>query len=132
MISLIKLFGIGIFIGIANVVPGVSGGTIAVICNVYDTLIMLSSLNLARMKQNWKDILSLGLGIGAGILLFAKVITMLYTAYPAQTSSFFMGIVAGSIPFLFKPVRVFLQPETAAYLPDGCMEHLALGLLGLH
>jgi len=56
MISLLKLFCIGIFIGIANVVPGVSGGTIAVICNVYDKLLLLSSLNLKRIKEAWQDI----------------------------------------------------------------------------
>ena len=105
MFLLLKLFGIGVFIGIANVVPGVSGGTIAVICNVYDKLIILSSLNFKRMKQNWKDILSLALGIGAGILLFAKVITLLYAKFPAQTSAFFIGIVVGSIPFLFRKAR---------------------------
>lgn len=105
MFLLLKLFGIGVFIGIANVVPGVSGGTIAVICNVYDKLIILSSLNITRIKQTWKDILSLALGIGAGILLFAKVITLLYAKFPAQTSAFFIGIVVGSIPFLFRKAR---------------------------
>ena len=105
MISLLKLFGIGIFIGVANVVPGVSGGTIAVICNVYDKLIVLSSLNFRRIRESLKDICSLALGIGAGVVLFAKVITLLYSAYPAQTSAFFIGVVVGSIPFLFRKAR---------------------------
>ena len=105
MVSLLKLFCIGVFIGIANVVPGVSGGTIAVICNVYDKLIILSSLNLRRIKEAWQDILSLALGIGAGIVLFAKMITLLYRAYPAQTSAFFIGVVVGSMPFLFQKAR---------------------------
>jgi len=114
MFLLLKLFGIGVFIGIANVVPGVSGGTIAVICNVYDKLIILSSLNVKRMKQNWKDILSLALGIGTGIVLFAKVITLLYRAYSAQTSAFFIGVVAGSIPFLFRKTRAGIPAAAVA------------------
>ena len=114
MISLLKLFCIGVFIGIANVVPGVSGGTIAVICNVYDKLIILSSLNFKRIKEAWQDILCLALGIGAGIVLFAKVITLLYRAYPAQTSAFFIGIVAGSIPFLFRKVRAGIPAAAVA------------------
>jgi len=114
MISLAKLFGVGVFIGVANVVPGVSGGTIAVICNVYDKLIILSSLNFKRMKQIWKDILSLALGIGAGVVLFAKVITLLYSLYPAQTSAFFIGIVAGSIPFLFRKARAGIPTSAVA------------------
>ena len=114
MISLLKLFCIGVFIGIANVVPGVSGGTIAVICNVYDKLIILSSLNFKRIKEAWQDILCLALGIGAGIVLFAKVITLLYRAYPAQTSTFFIGIVAGSIPFLFRKTRAGIPAAAVA------------------
>ena len=114
MISLLKLFCIGVFIGIANVVPGVSGGTIAVICNVYDKLLLLSSLNLKRIKEAWQDILCLALGIGAGIVLFAKVITLLYHAYPTQTTAFFIGIVAGSIPFLFRKVRAGIPAAAVA------------------
>ena len=119
MISLLKLFCIGVFIGIANVVPGVSGGTIAVICNVYDKLIILSSLNFKRIKEAWQDILCLALGIGAGIVLFAKVITLLYRAYPAQTSAFFIGVVIGSIPFLFRKARAGIP--AAAVAGDGSM-----------
>lgn len=113
MLSFIKLFCIGMFIGIANVVPGVSGGTIAVICNVYDKLIMLSSLDIRRMKEAWKELLSLVFGLGLGIVIFAKVITLLYGTYPAQISSFFIGIVVGSIPFLFQKARAGL-PTTGS------------------
>ena len=120
MISLLKLFGVGVFIGIANVVPGVSGGTIAVICNVYDKLIILSSLNFKRIKEAWQDILSLALGIGAGVVLFAKVITLLYRAYPVQTSAFFIGVVAGSIPFLFRKTRAGIP--AAAVAEDGSLK----------
>lgn len=119
MVSLLKLFCIGVFIGIANVVPGVSGGTIAVICNVYDKLIILSSLNFKRIKEAWQDILCLALGIGAGIVLFAKVITLLYRAYPAQISAFFIGVVIGSIPFLFRKARAGIP--AAAVAGDGSM-----------
>lgn len=110
MISLIKLFAVGIFIGVANVVPGVSGGTIAVICNVYDKLIVLSSLNVKRIREDWKALLSLAAGIGAGVVLFAKLITLLYTSYPAQTGFFFIGVIIGSIPFLYDRVCTALRP----------------------
>lgn len=113
MLSIIRIFGIGVFIGIANVVPGVSGGTIAVICNVYDKLVILSSFNLKQIRRIWKDILSLTLGIGAGILLFAKLMTILYTAYPVQTSFFFLGIILGSIPFLYQKIRTILMDEVS-------------------
>ena len=131
MISRLKLLGAGVFIGIANVVPGVSGGTIAVICNVYDKLIILSSLNITRIKQNWKDILSLALGIGAGVVLFAKVITLLYGAYPAQTSAFFIGIVVGSIPFLFRKARADIPTTENGSIDSGRLYGtLGCGLIG--
>ena len=132
MVSLLKLFCIGVFIGIANVVPGVSGGTIAVICNVYDKLIILSSLNFKRIKEAWQDILCLALGIGAGIVLFAKVITLLYRAYPAQTSAFFLGLWSGAYRFCSERlVPVFLLRQLQGmvlWYPDGCMERCSAGL----
>lgn len=117
MISLIKLFAVGIFIGVANVVPGVSGGTIAVICNVYDKLIVLSSLNVKRIREDWKALFSLAAGIGAGVVLFATLITLLYTSYPAQTGFFFIGVIIGSIPFLYDRVCAALRPAAADASP---------------
>ena len=130
MISLIKLFCIGVFIGIANVVPGVSGGTIAVICNVYDKLIILSSLNLKRIWKAWKDILSLALGIGTGIVLFAKAITLLYSVYPAQTSAFFIGIVVGSIRFLFRKARAGIPAADGIQISGWLYGTLCCGAAG--
>ena len=48
----LKLFGIGIIFGIANVIPGVSGGTIAVVFNVYDKIINVITLNLKKCLVN--------------------------------------------------------------------------------
>ena len=48
MIEAVKLFFIGIILGVANVIPGVSGGTLAVVFNVYDRLINVISLNVKK------------------------------------------------------------------------------------
>ncbi|MBQ1197591.1 MAG: DUF368 domain-containing protein, partial [Spirochaetaceae bacterium] len=70
MIEVVKLFFIGIILGVANVIPGVSGGTLAVVFNVYDRLINVISLNVKKIISEWKFLLPLALGMGAGIIGF--------------------------------------------------------------
>ena len=98
----IRLIGIGIILGVANVIPGVSGGTMAVVFNIYDRLIGVITLNVRKIVSEWRFILPLVLGMGLGIILFSKAITFLFQNYPVQTNWFFIGIILGSIPMLLK------------------------------
>lgn len=97
----IKLFAIGIILGVANVIPGVSGGTMAVVFGIYNRLIDLISLNVKKIFSQWKFILPLGAGLVTGVLLFSKIITFLFNKFPIQTNWFFIGIILGSIPMIF-------------------------------
>lgn len=97
----IKLFAIGIILGVANVIPGVSGGTMAVVFGIYNRLIDLISLNIKKIFSQWKFILPLGAGLVTGVLLFSKIITFLFNKFPIQTNWFFIGIILGSIPMIF-------------------------------
>ena len=97
----IKLFAIGIILGVANVIPGVSGGTMAVVFGIYNRLIDLISLNVKKIISQWKFILPLGAGLVTGVLLFSKIITFLFNKFPIQTNWFFIGIILGSIPMIF-------------------------------
>ena len=105
MIESIKLFFVGIILGVGNVIPGVSGGTIAVVFNIYDRLINVISLNIKKIISEWKFLLPLGLGMVAGIIGFSKVITFLFENYPMQTNLFFVGIIAGSIPLIYRKIK---------------------------
>ena len=98
----LKLIGIGMILGIGNVIPGVSGGTLAVVFNIYDRLIQVITLNVKKILKEWKFILPLAAGIVAGILLFSTVITYLFEHFPVQTNWFFIGIILGSIPMIYK------------------------------
>lgn len=98
----IRNFFKGMLIGIANVIPGVSGGTMAVVLNIYDKLISYISGFFKDWKKCLAFLLPIGLGAGAGILLFSKLIKMLMTDYPIQTNFFFIGLIVGSLPLLFK------------------------------
>lgn len=99
--NMIKNFFVGIIIGIANIIPGVSGGTMAVVFGIYDELVNSITINFKKLWQNKKFLIPLFLGVGSGILLFSKAITFLYKNYPLQTNYCFCGLIAGSIPLLF-------------------------------
>lgn len=111
----IKLFAIGIILGVANVIPGVSGGTMAVVFGIYNRLIDLISLNVKKIFSQWKFILPLGAGLVTGVLLFSKIITFLFNKFPIQTNWFFIGIILGSIPMIFTH---WLNAKKQTPLPD--------------
>ena len=100
----IRLIGIGIIFGIANVIPGVSGGTIAVVFNVYDRLINVITLNLKKIVKEWNFLVPLALGAVVGVILFSKLISLLFTKFPVQTNWFFIGIILGSIPMIYSRI----------------------------
>jgi putative membrane protein len=100
-----RIFLCGMVIGIANAIPGVSGGTMAVVLNVYDRLIALVSLNLKKILRDLPFALLLVAGAGTGIVLFAKLISGLFDSYPVPTTWFFMGLIVGSIPFVARRTR---------------------------
>ena len=91
----------GIVIGIANAIPGVSGGTMAVIMKIYDRLIDAVSLSFEKLKKNWKFLLTLGIGMIVGILLAAQVLSFLFKTYNVPTQFFFIGLIAGSLPMIW-------------------------------
>lgn len=96
----LKLVLIGIALGIANLIPGVSGGTLAVVFSVYDSLIDLIGLNIKKILSQWKFWLPLAAGIALGIVFFSKLINRLLELYPSSALWFFTGIIAGSLPFI--------------------------------
>ena len=99
-------------LGVANVIPGVSGGTMAVVFNIYDRLISVITLNVKKIVSEWKFILPLVAGIVLGVILFSKVITFLFQNYPVQTNWFFIGIILGSIPMILKRMLVASRSNT--------------------
>lgn len=93
----------GSLIGAANTIPGVSGGTIAVITRLYDELIAsVSGFFRTGWKKNTAFLAPVVVGVAAGIVLFASVVDFFLVSYPAQTAFFFMGLILGSVPFLMK------------------------------
>lgn len=105
MLNYIKKIIAGVAVGIANVIPGVSGGTIAVVFGAYSDLIGAASLDIKTIKTNFKIYLCLFGGMGLGALLFARLFKLVYERFPVQTNFFFVGLIIGSIFIIFDLVR---------------------------
>lgn len=89
--------------GASDVIPGVSGGTIAVLLGIYDRLITsISGLFSKEWKKHLAFLIPLGIGMATAVLLLAKVIKYLYEHYPQQTEFFFLGLIIGILPYLFR------------------------------
>ena len=99
--NMVQLLFIGIAIGMANVIPGVSGSTMAVVFNIYDRFVNAITLNIKKLIENRRFVIPVVGGMALGVLLFSKLITVLYENFPVQTDYFFTGLIIGSIPILF-------------------------------
>ncbi|WP_082235592.1 DUF368 domain-containing protein [Halobacillus massiliensis] len=91
----------GILMGASDVIPGVSGGTIAVVLGIYDQLIeAINGFFSKEWKKHLKFLLPLGAGIIFSILMLANLIEWLFEHYPGPTQFFFLGLIIGVIPYL--------------------------------
>lgn len=95
----------GFVLGIANIIPGVSGGTLAITLGIYEKLIDIISDFRKKIKDNIKFIMLLLLGVAIGLLLFSNIISICLDKYPFITIMFFIGIILGGTPILFKKVK---------------------------
>lgn len=103
--NIIKDFLKGILIGVANIIPGVSGGTMAVSMGVYDQLISAITGILKNFKRSMRILLPILAGAVAGIGGLSFVIKFLLENYPLQTSTLFIGLILGGLPILFSHVK---------------------------
>ena len=101
IIEYVKFFLCGIVFGTANVIPGVSGGTMLVVFGVFDRLTEAIS-GIKKIFRNFAFLVTFALGAGAGILLSAKVIGSMFATYAIQTNMFFIGLVLGGVPLILK------------------------------
>ncbi|MFV0503012.1 MAG: DUF368 domain-containing protein [Lachnospirales bacterium] len=91
----------GILVGVANIIPGVSGGTLAVVLNIFDELIFSINNLFKDFKKSCTFLIPIGLGAVFGIIAFSSLINFGLTNYPFITNMLFAGLVAGSIPLIY-------------------------------
>ncbi len=95
----------GMAIGIGNAIPGVSGGTIAVVTKIFDRLIESIVPNIKKLIKNLPFLLPVGIGMAAGIFLTALLLEHLFENYYVPTQLFFMGLILGSVPTVYRECR---------------------------
>ena len=95
----------GALVGVANIIPGVSGGTIALTMGVYEDFISSISNFLKKPKKSLKFLLPFGIGAALSILLMSKLISFCLDKFPLPTTLFFVGLILGGVPLLTKKVR---------------------------
>ncbi|MDF2908337.1 MAG: hypothetical protein K0R34_3658, partial [Herbinix sp.] len=95
----------GFVIGSSMSVPGVSGGTMAILLGIYDKLIGSISNFLKDLKDNIIFLMKFCIGAAVGIGSLAFVIEWLLDRFPLPVSFFFLGAVIGGIPALYKKTK---------------------------
>lgn len=137
----------GAWIGGTMTVPGVSGGSMAMILGIYDRLV--TSVNgifkKGKFKESFLFLLKFMIGAVVGLFLFAKLITLLLTHFSMPTRYFFLGAVAGGAPMIFRAARikkfsasVFVYPIVGivcalliSLIPEGIFEISGTGFLAV-
>ncbi|MBW6492166.1 MAG: DUF368 domain-containing protein [Lentimicrobium sp.] len=113
-----SLFLKGIAMGTANIIPGVSGGTIALIVGIFERLInAIKSFNVIALKLLLKGdfkgfakhtdlyfLISLFAGVGFAIIVLARILGFLFNEYPVYIWSFFFGLILASVYFVGKTI----------------------------
>lgn len=122
-------FGKGLLIGIANIIPGVSGGTLALILGVFERLInSIKSMDLSAAKLllsgRWREfikktdlwfLVSIFAGAGTAVVVLARVFEFLFSQYPVYIWSFFFGLILASVYYVGRTVGSWRAPVILAF-----------------
>ncbi len=137
-------FGRGFLMGAADVVPGVSGGTVALVLGIYERLVrnvrigagVLGALARGRggdarrrfVSIEWPFVVALLAGILAALVALASVLERLLEDHPAQMAALFFGLVAGSIPLAWIAVRRWNAGRVVVFAAVAVAAFWVLGL----
>ena len=120
----------GFIIGSSMSVPGVSGGTMAILLGIYDRLIGSISNFHKDIKKNIIFLIKVCIGGVVGIGSLAFVIKWLLESFPVPVSFFFLGAVIGGIPALYKKTKVTsLRVSSVLYFVLGLVIVISIGFI---
>jgi putative membrane protein len=141
-IQYLRIAFIGFLMGVADLIPGVSGGTIAFICGIYGRLIEgIKSFDLEAIrmifrldfKGLWQKIpflffVPLGLGLVIAVFSLSGFLGYLFQHHPVALWSFFFGLILGSIVLLSRETWQWKAPDWAAYVIAAVLTYIIVGL----
>ena len=95
----------GAVMGIANIIPGVSGGTMAVSMGIYDKIIHAATHFISEFKESMKFLIPIFLGMGIALVGLSFIIEPAFANFPLQTNCLFIGLIVGGLPAVIKKVK---------------------------
>lgn len=101
----------GALVGLANIIPGVSGGTMMVSMGIYEKIIGVVNNLFKDIKKSILTLLPIGIGMLLGIVAFSFVIPWCLQEYPLPTCFCFIGLILGGIPAIVEPAKESLRKE---------------------
>ena len=134
----------GFAMGVANVIPGVSGGTMAFLLGIYEELIesirQIASVETVKdvftfkVKKlletvPWKFLLALAVGVGIALLSCSKLFTYLVTEQPVPTFAFFFGLVAASVFAVLKKVKKWSVSRIIMLIIGALVAYLVISIV---
>jgi putative membrane protein len=139
----LRLWAKGLCMGAADIVPGVSGGTIAFITGIYGDLVeaiksvdhhvlghlLRGDLPGALARVHLRFLATLFLGIGTSLVIGAHVVNFLLAAHPVELWSFFFGLIAASVLMVAARVARWTPAALAALVSSTASAWLIVGLI---
>lgn len=107
----------GMVVGIANIIPGVSGGTMMVAMGLYDRLIHAITHIKSEFKNSLKLLIPILAGAALAIVLLSRLFEFLLDNYPIPTNFAFCGLIVGSLPFIVEKVKGSKAADPSNWIP---------------
>lgn len=108
----LKNIFIGMILGVSNIIPGVSAGTMAVVIGIYGKLIDSISGIFKNFKNNFRFLFFIGIGVLGGVIFFSNIIKKLLDRYPSQMNYLFMGLIIGGVGVLFREIKIYKSKKS--------------------
>ena len=105
----------GVVIGLANIIPGVSGGTMMVSMGIYDTLIHCITHLFSELKKSIITLLPYGVGMLLAIIVGAFGLKAAFANFPLPTNTLFIGLILGSVPAIIKQMMSGGKPDNKGF-----------------
>lgn len=106
----------GFFMGITEMLPGISSGTLMLLLGIYNqTLVAINELFTKRYKKSLMFLIPLFIGMGIAIVTMSSLINYMLNTHPIITHFFFLGLVIGVIPMMFKLGNYKVEFKTVHY-----------------
>lgn len=123
---------LGIFIGIAVIIPGISGSTMAIILGMYTAMLYAIGNILNDFKRCLRFLLPIGIGVVAGFLIGFVVIQKVFGDYMFEIVCLFVGLMMGATPAIIKEIKgEKLTPVRASLFPLGLLIPIVIGIASI-